>query len=349
MVEFSSFRLIGILAGCSALGIAFYRLRSHAPKRGDVFLLTLLGVILILLGLAPDLANLPSRMLALNQLPGGRLITLLLISSFLLWILLFIERGRRYELRRRLEAFFHQVSADHFFREDRAIANDTILILMPALNEAENLEYVLSRMPSTVSGKPLKVLVIDDGSSDQTRGVAIQNGAWVVSHPTNFGGGAALRTGYDIAKRLHVAIVVTMDADGQHDSDEISTLVNPILSDEADMVIGSRVLGTSDKYSIVRSWGVHTFNFIINALMGTQITDCASGFRAMRLSSMQQISLTRDQYHTAELIIEAAKKKVRIVDRPISISRRFAGRSKKGGNIWYALKFLRTVLLTWWR
>ena len=83
--------------------------------------------------------------------------------------------------------------------------------------------------------------------------------------------------------------------------------------------------------------------------MGIRITDCASGFRAIRFSKLGHVDLIQDQYHTTELIIDAAKKKLRFADRPIHIHARMHGESKKGRNFTYAFGFFKTVIQTWWR
>jgi glycosyltransferase involved in cell wall biosynthesis len=114
--------------------------------------------------------------------------------------------------------------------------------------------------------------------------------------------GAALRLGYDIAVAGGAKIVLTMDGDGQHRPNEIERLVKPILDDEVDIVIGSRLLGQCERDSKIRWIGIHLFNFIINLLAGTRITDCSNGFRSFRVESLKKIVLLQDQFHTAELI-----------------------------------------------
>ena len=140
-----------------------------------------------------------------------------------------------------------------------------------------------------------------------------------------------------------------MDADGQHNPEEIGTLVGPVVTQEADFVIGSRVLGSSDKYSTIRAYGVQVFSKLINMLVGAKITDCSSGFRAFNRRVLEDCLLIEEQYHTAELIIEASKRGFRIQERPVNIAARLSGRSKKGSDYRYGLSFLLTILKTWLR
>ena len=144
-------------------------------------------------------------------------------------------------------------------------------------------------------------------------------------------------------------IVVTMDADGQHDPAEIERLVQPILNDQADFVLGSRLLGAREKDSQVRLVGIYTFNFILRLLTGVKFTDCSNGFRAFRLSELKKITLRQDQFHTTELIIEAVKKGGRITEVPVTVSRRLHGDSKKGRDLSYGYNFARTIVKTWFR
>ncbi|MFO1519196.1 MAG: glycosyltransferase family 2 protein [bacterium] len=231
----------------------------------------------------------------------------------------------------------------------RNLPPETILAIVPAFNEAENLPAVLPRIPKKVCGRPLSVLVVNDGSTDDTSKVAGEFGAFVLDLSARRGGGAALRAGFEDAKKRGVEIVVTLDADGQHQPEEIETLVSPILEGEADLVIGSRLLGDYEKDSELRRVGIHFFNGLIRILSGIRVTDCSSGFRAFRLSELKKLHLVQDQYHTAEMILEAGKKGVRIVERPITVKRRWKGKSKKGNHLAYGFHFCRTLLKTWWR
>jgi len=225
----------------------------------------------------------------------------------------------------------------------------TIMVLIPAYNEADNLRYLLPKIPYRINGMNVGALVVDDGSEDQTREVVKENGYTVVSNIINRGGGAALRLGYDILRNSEVNICVTMDADGQHQPEEIEKLVSPIINNEVDVVIGSRVLGTREKDNRLRVTGVYVFSAIISSLLGKRITDPSSGFRAFKMDKMKNIDLREDQYHTSELIIEAVKKGLRITEVPISILKRKYGKSKKGKNLTYAFHFAKTIIKAWWR
>jgi hypothetical protein len=140
-----------------------------------------------------------------------------------------------------------------------------------------------------------------------------------------------------------------MDADGQHRPEDIKNLLLPIIEDQYDCVIGSRILGDREKASWLRITGVYFFGRIVSVLLGKKITDPSSGFRAFRMEAMASIRLHEDQYHTSELIIEAVRKGLRIGEVPITILKRKYGQSKKGKDLAYGFHFARIIFKTWWR
>jgi hypothetical protein len=142
---------------------------------------------------------------------------------------------------------------------------------------------------------------------------------------------------------------VTLDADGQHVPEELQRLVRPVVEGRADLVIGSRVLGQYERDSYVRAHGVVLFNWLCSLLMMRRITDCSNGFRAIRASSLQRLDLRQVQFHTSEMLIEAIKKNLRVLEVPVTVRRRLAGVSKKGSNFRYALGFARVMIGTWLR
>lgn len=342
-------RLLGGIIGIGLMGWAFARFRLHLIRRWEFSLTVLASSGLVAVAIHPNLINLIAAMLRLDNLQYGRLITLLLLSNFLLWLL---------HLSLRAKINIRDINFDLLVRQLALARHDTnrlkdsieqITVIIPALNEARNLEHVLPRMPKKILDSKLGVLVIDDGSSDDTVEVTERLGFTAVSNPINRGGGASLRLGYDIAALGKAKIVVTMDADGQHLPEEIERLVLPILEKRADIVIGSRVKGTQEKDSAVRLAGIHIFNALINLLAGTRISDCSNGFRAFRVEALQQILLTHDQFHTAELIIEAARNNLRITEAPITVLRRHEGTSKKGRNLSYGVNFFKSIINAWFR
>jgi len=346
----SNLRIVGFIVGIIGLTATFIIYRGPKWKRGNFVLFTLFNLSLIIVCLNPDVVNFIRDMLALKTSQRGRIIALLIISNIFLFFYSIYTNSKldKYQLQfdqlvRSLGADNLQESADVFEKIN------PIMVVIPAFNEAENLKEILPRFPDRINGMEIGVLVIDDGSEDDTSSVVSQADFFLVRNPINRGGGAALRLGYDIIKKAKGQICVTMDADGQHRPEEIERLVLPILNDQYDFVIGSRILGHREKDSVVRLAGVHIFGALISSLLGKKITDPSSGFRAFKMDAMESIHLYEDQYHTSELIIEAVKKGLRIGEVPITILKRKYGKSKKGKDWVYGLHFARIIFKTWWR
>lgn len=224
-----------------------------------------------------------------------------------------------------------------------------IQIIIPAYNEADSIESVVESLPDSIRGYAVKSLVVSDGSIDETADQARNDATIVVEHPINQGQGGALQTGFELARRNEASIVVTMDADGQHPADELARLVEPIIEDEADFVLGSRYRGTDRSGNgVVRRCGIRAFTALINLLTKANVTDCTNGFRAISGPESKKLTLTEERFSAPELIIEAKKKGLRIRETPITVERRQSGETKKP-QVRYAVGLLRTILSTWIR
>lgn len=224
-----------------------------------------------------------------------------------------------------------------------------VLLVLPALDEAESLALLLPQVPASLLGHRIRALVVDDGSTDDTSAVAARLGALTVRSPVNRGGGHALRLGFAAARALRARYVVTLDADGQHRLEDLPVLLAPLLSGAADLVVGSRRLGRSVGHSAVRSAGVDLFNLVLGALLGRRVTDCASGYRALRGEVLDRLSLEEDRHHTAEVLLRAEGLGLRVREAPIVIVPRAFGESRKGTTIRYACRFACSIARSWAR
>lgn len=225
----------------------------------------------------------------------------------------------------------------------------SVWVVIPAYNESNTIREVVESLPGHICDHEVVPLVVSDGSRDDTRAIAAGTDSAVVEHPINQGQGGALKTGFQIALDNRAEVVVTMDADGQHPPSQLGNLVEPILDDKADYVIGSRYLGTNrTENSTVRELGIRAFTILINVLTKTNITDCTSGFRAIRGSRLHELILTEEQFNAPELIIEARKNGLRITEIPVTMVEREVGESKKP-KLGYAIGLFRTVVITWIR
>ena len=224
-----------------------------------------------------------------------------------------------------------------------------IAVVVPAFNEAENIGYVLDRIPGEVCGVGTTVLVVDDGSRDGTGDVAAEHGALVARHVINRGGGAALRTGYRLMVESGAEIVVTLDADGQHLPSQMERLVKPVLDGEVDVAHGSRVLGDADRNHFAREMGIVFFNRLVSLITRTHVTDCSNGYRAVRTTALPQLVLRQEQFHTSEFMIEAIKRGVPAKEVPVTVEQRLHGHSKKPAVVRYGVGFANAIVRTWLR
>lgn len=156
----------------------------------------------------------------------------------------------------------------------------SILAILPARNEASHVQGVIAGLRKAVSDAD--VVVVDDGSTDETARLAAEAGALVLSLPFNMGYGVALQTGYKYALRAGYEFLVQLDADGQHDPAGIPLVLDRVHSGSCDVCIGSRFL-EGDTYHIpmFRRAGMILFRRVASALLGHTITDPTSGFQAM--------------------------------------------------------------------
>ena len=191
------------------------------------------------------------------------------------------------------------------------------------------------------------------GLGKNADGEAIDGGAMLVEHPTNFGQCMAYRTGYQIAIELSAKNVIHLDADGQYQPEELEVILKPIVDNEADLVSGSRLLGKYEQKNtsghFIRGFGVRFFNVILTILTGKKITDSASGFRAIRTSFLPMLTLKQDQFHSSELLIESLKNGAVFKEVPVSFLKRISGKSKKPDFFRFGIGFINTIIRTWMR
>jgi glycosyltransferase involved in cell wall biosynthesis len=224
-----------------------------------------------------------------------------------------------------------------------------ITVLIPSYREAATIANVLREMPKSVEGLPVTTLVVIDGDDDGTSQLARNLGAYACATGGHRGQGAALRLGYRVAVDHGALFLVSMDADGQYLPSEIPLVLGPVLRGEADFSSGSRRLGKDGTPDPVRSFGVDFFAKVISLLTGRRITDPTFGLRAMTADVVRAVTLRQPQYQASELLIGTALQGFRLAERPATINKRRSGKSRKGGNLIYALSFTRVVLGTWWR
>lgn len=193
-------------------------------------------------------------------------------------------------------------------------------LVIPAFNEAERLPQVLADVAAAVPG--FEVVVVDDGSADDTAAVAAAHGAHVLRHPFNLGYGAAVQSGYKYAHGRGAALLVQMDADGQHDPAQIPRLVEPIARGELDLVVGSRFLEpTGYRMGFAKSTGRRLFRWLAR-LYGLELTDPTSGFQAMngRVLELYTRDFFPSDYPDVDVLLTAHRSGLRVGERSVTMS-----------------------------
>lgn len=188
-----------------------------------------------------------------------------------------------------------------------------IIVVMPAYNAVDTISDIVNRIKKI----NLDIIVIDDGSTDNTTQAAFQEGAFVISHSTNMGKGFSLRDGFDYALRNNYDGVIIMDADGQHDPQEIAAFLKLAQDSNADIIIGNRMLNPKDM-PFVRFLANKIMSFIISYICKTKIPDTQCGFKFIKTGVLKNIKLNSSRYDIdTEILIKAGRENFKICSMPI--------------------------------
>ena len=193
-----------------------------------------------------------------------------------------------------------------------------LTIVVPAFNESQVIYKVLSLLPKKLNGiSAIETLVVDDGSTDKTLQEAKRARVLVIRHISNRGVGAATKTGIEYAKSAAADVVLTFDADGQHDPNDIPKLLKPVISKTADVVIGSR-LKSKQKMPMDRfflNWFANLITFI---LFGVVSTDSQSGLRAFSKKAIDLINFSGERMDfSSEILVEAKRHNLKTQEVPV--------------------------------
>jgi glycosyltransferase involved in cell wall biosynthesis len=198
-------------------------------------------------------------------------------------------------------------------------SNPKIMVCVPAYNEAKYIATIVEQARKHSS----EVIVCDDGSSDKTTALAKEAGAVVITHPKNRGYGNTIRTLFQKALERNADIIVTIDSDGQHDPEQIPDIIEPIMKDGFDIVIGSRFINRKDKPKVplYRSFGIKTITKFTSQASYRNLTDAQSGFRGYTRQAIEKMNLAEDGMRiSTEILLRAGSKKLTIKEVPITIN-----------------------------
>ncbi len=201
------------------------------------------------------------------------------------------------------------------------MAQGLVVVLIPALDEERTVGEVIARVPAEVQGIPTSVVVVNDGSTDGTVETARKAGAEVVNHPRQLGVGAAFRTGLARALARGASVIVSIDADGQFNPEDIPKLVEPIIDGRAEMVTASRFVKPElvPEMPWMKKWGNRRMANLVSALTGQKFHDVACGFRAYSRRAAASLNLTGKFTYTQEVFLSLAFRDFHIIEVPMRV------------------------------
>ena len=221
-------------------------------------------------------------------------------------------------------------------RESIQAAQPDVWVIVAAFNEGTR----LGRTLDSLCGRNLQIVVVDDGSSDNTAAVARQFPVWLLRHPLNLGQGASLQTGIDFALARGAKVLVTFDADGQHEAEEIDDLIAPVASGQVDVALGSRFLGNAAgiprRRRLVLKLGI-LFTWLFS---GIRLTDTHNGFRVLSRKAATRIRITQDRMaHASEILDQIRRQRLSYCEIPVTLLYS-EDTLAKGQSSWNALRIV---------
>ena len=192
-----------------------------------------------------------------------------------------------------------------------------ITVGLPAYNEEKNIAKIIVKLKKVAD----QIIVCDDGSTDLTSIIAESLGTIVIKHPKNLGYGSAIHSIFLKAKEINSEVLVTIDADGQHKIEDMSKVIEPILDNKADIVIGSRFLKNSKEIPEYRKFGIKLITKVTNISLKESLTDSQSGFRAYSKKVLEKLNLSdKGMGISTEILIKSNNYGFRIGEVPINVS-----------------------------
>lgn len=217
-----------------------------------------------------------------------------------------------------------------------------IFIVIAAYNEGKSITKVISGLKKAGYDN---IIVVDDGSKDDTYHVALNAGATVLRHVVNRGQGAALKTGIEYSLRSGADIIVTFDADGQHRVEDLKAMIAPVKSGQYDITVGSRFLKPVDM-PFFRRLTLKIAVMVVWFFYGAKMTDAHNGFRVMNRKAAQTIDITSDRMeHASQIVEEIHKKNLKFKEVPVTILYTDYSMQHGHGGMLQALKVLARMII----
>lgn len=224
------------------------------------------------------------------------------------------------------------------------------LLIIPCFNESENILNVIKNVTENGLSEKYDYIIINDGSTDKTLEICIENNINHLDLSVNLGIGGAVQTGYMYAKKYNYDIAIQFDGDGQHDVNYLENLIKPILEEKSDIVIGSRFIDKKGfQSSSYRRMGIKILSNLIYILVGKKVIDVTSGFRACNKKAIELFSTNYpSDYPEPEAIVLAYKNDINILEVPVVMKEREFGKSSinKLRAIYYMVKVSIAIIIS---
>ena len=222
--------------------------------------------------------------------------------------------------------------------------SNKIAIVIPTYNESKTIASVIKDIKKNIPKKSkYNIIVVNDGSADDTAKIAQKNGAIVINHILNSGAGSATATGLSYAQQNNYTIAATLDADGQHSAKDLYKGIQIIQNNNIDLLIGSRLLNSKGmpKIKLIGNWGLST---ITKVLFGVKVTDSQSGMRILSKNALNNLKWKTSGYEfCSEMLWRANKRKLIIKEYPIKVIYSEYSKSK-GQNNWNGINIAKSLI-----
>jgi len=318
-----------ILVIVSAIIIVSISILKKQNRTGNQFFVIMVsfwfGVLII--GLKPEILDSVLNTTGLVN----RSQFLLSVSLALIIYLLYFQTLKSKRASLNLNQAIRRVALSNFKRELKNSNGDKayLLIIIVAKDESENIGKVIESIKSLNFPYSYKILVVNDGSTDNTEEIARSKGVMVINHVYNLGIGSSTKTGFLASRLFKPEIVINIDADGQHDPKYIPEIVSKIKNENVDLVIASRFADESDyKTTAVRSAGNKFYTRLINQIAKISISDVTSGYRGIKFDKLNSIYFIAETNFAIETTIRAGKNGLKIMEIPVISKSREYGKSQ---------------------
>ncbi|MEK6952382.1 MAG: glycosyltransferase family 2 protein [Nanoarchaeota archaeon] len=235
--------------------------------------------------------------------------------------------------------------------QDKILSKKKIIVMIPAYNEEQTISQVIRDIPREINNHFVEILVINDGSKDNTIKEAEKAGAdYIISNPTNYGLAYSFQKGMNKALELGAGIIVNTDADNQYNQKEIEKLTIPIIQGKADIVSGNRQVKTLEHMAFSKKYGNILGTKVVQIGAGYKIEDASSGFRAYSREAALKLFVISGHTYTHETLIQAKYKNLKVLEVPIEFKKRLNGDSKLIKSVYSHIKkssstIVRTTLM----